>query len=429
MFKYALNLVLRRPLRTLLTSMGVTIAVFLISFIVFGMQDLQGLILGEFNDRFSPTMINITTGDMLSMFGGDMTATYDEEKVEPKPMTQDVVNDLSDQRGVIDISEMLFLSSLEISLDEKEVSFPGGTVAGWNVKSDNTYFADFWGDDEGVMDVKDGTVWVSTSVVNYYKETEESIIGKTITLKPSQASIFTSGSKSMLGKEYNFEISAVFDPGQDKNDCVLSINDGKRLAADLGGFDSGDEYVESVGYTALMANVDTDYHDEFKSYIEDEYGYQGISAEDIISILGSVTTGLTIALIMFGLVSAAVAGIGIVNTMIMSIYEQTKEIGVIKAIGASNKQVLGIFLIQSGFIGLLGGVVGLGSIFVIMLGLDGIVVKQLVDAGFGITQFFHFDWLIAGGITVASIVVGIVAGIYPAVRAAKLDPIKALRYE
>lgn len=426
MFKYALNLVLRRPLRTLLTSMGVTIAVFLISFIVFGMQDLQSLLVNEFSSRFSPNQVIVTGGDMLSMFGGGIEMTYDQEKVESAIMTQDVVDEIENLPYVNKVNAMLMIMGMDVTLDEKEVPFTGAIMSGWNVENNDPYFVDYWGDEEYPQV---GEVWLSKLIVDYYKESPEEIIGKTITIKPSNSAVFSSKSSSLIGKEFSYTIGGVFDPGQDKNDVILSTADAKELLADIGGFESPEKYIENIGYDTLFVDVDGEYHEDFKKLIKDEYNYTGIASDDILDILGSITDGLTIALVMFGLVSAAVAGIGIINTMIMSIYEQTKEIGVIKAIGASNGQVLSVFLIQSGFIGLLGGLVGLGSIFLIMIGLDGVVVDQLMNAGFTIDQFFHFNWMIAGGITLASIIVGIVAGIYPAVRAARLDPIKALRYE
>ncbi len=114
----------------------------------------------------------------------------------------------------------------------------------------------------------------------------------------------------------------------------------------------------------------------------------------------------------------------------MSIYEQTKEIGIIKAIGASDFQVLIIFLIQAGLIGLIGGLLGLSITYLLMKVADPYVVKLLSDQGFtAVTTFFHFQPLNALYITLSSILVGIIAGIYPAMKAAKLDPVNALRYE
>jgi ABC-type antimicrobial peptide transport system permease subunit len=161
-----------------------------------------------------------------------------------------------------------------------------------------------------------------------------------------------------------------------------------------------------------------------------DMGLNVISSKTIIDFISTLTSGLTIALIIFGSISALVASIGIINTMIMSIYEQTREIGIIKAIGASNTQVLVIFLIQSGLIGLIGGVIGLSITFLLMQVSDPFIVDVLKEQGFtAIEKFFYFQPLNAFYITLGSILVGVLAGIYPAMKAARLDPVKALRYE
>jgi putative ABC transport system permease protein len=127
-------------------------------------------------------------------------------------------------------------------------------------------------------------------------------------------------------------------------------------------------------------------------------------------------------------VALVVAGLGIINTMLMAVLERTREIGVMKAIGGGDADVRRIFLIEAALIGLAGGVFG------IVLGWS---VGRVINAGtnyYLATQgvpaanlFLIPWWLIAGAIGFA-LVVSLIAGSFPAMRAARLDPIQALRH-
>ena len=125
----------------------------------------------------------------------------------------------------------------------------------------------------------------------------------------------------------------------------------------------------------------------------------------------------------------AVSSLGIVNTMVMSILERTREIGIMKAIGGSDRDVRGIFLVEAATIGLIGGVAGIvlgwGVGRLINIGANIYIERQGGTAG----DLFSLPWWLILGAMAFALVVSLVAGSYPARRAARLDPIQALRHE
>lgn len=126
-------------------------------------------------------------------------------------------------------------------------------------------------------------------------------------------------------------------------------------------------------------------------------------------------------------ISLLVGGIGIANTLFTSVLEKTKEIGIMKAIGAKNKDIMMIFLINSALIGLVGG---LGGIIIGIFGSG--LIGSMASSGGGMTRMFGNTAITPSlliGALLFSIIIGMVAGVIPAYRASKLKPVDALRYE
>ncbi|MGB9776502.1 MAG: ABC transporter permease [Anaerolineae bacterium] len=165
-------------------------------------------------------------------------------------------------------------------------------------------------------------------------------------------------------------------------------------------------------------------------------GFYAYSAHSVLRQINSFFLVVQGILGGIGAIALLVAAFGIANTMLMSIYERTKEIGLMKALGATNRDVMSVFLAESGSIGLLGGVGGV-LLGVLLSGIIHIVARTYLMAqaaqGGTVSQtalsFVHTPfWLPVFAIAFAT-GVGVLSGIYPATRAASLNPIAALRYE
>jgi putative ABC transport system permease protein len=143
------------------------------------------------------------------------------------------------------------------------------------------------------------------------------------------------------------------------------------------------------------------------------------SQDDLIGVFGTLTSAMTAALLAIASVSLIVGGIGIMNIMLVSVRERTREIGVRRALGATRQDILLQFLIEALVLASLGGVIGLA--------LGGGVVALVNNVAPDVPLLLS-PWIAAIAFG-ASFVVGIVSGVVPARRAALLNPVEALRYE
>jgi putative ABC transport system permease protein len=161
-------------------------------------------------------------------------------------------------------------------------------------------------------------------------------------------------------------------------------------------------------------------------------GFTTFSLQDALKNAKRLFVILDIVLGLIGSIALAVSSLGIVNTMVMSILERTREIGIMKAIGGSDADVRGIFLVEASAIGLLGGIGGIAIGWavgrVINFGANMYVRSQQAGGPTDLDLFSLPLWLIGGAIGF-SILVSLIAGSYPARRAARLDPIQALRHD
>ncbi|MED3965449.1 ABC transporter permease [Niallia taxi] len=164
-----------------------------------------------------------------------------------------------------------------------------------------------------------------------------------------------------------------------------------------------------------MAKMEQDMYNQFGG---DETSYSVRNQSSVSDALDSVSNTMTLLLAGIASISLIVGGIGIMNIMLVSVTERTREIGIRKAIGAKKKDIMLQFLIEavvlSAFGGILGALIGLGSAE---------VLSSMLDMTMQIT------WWIVGGSVSFSILIGIIFGIFPANKASNLSPLEALRYQ
>jgi putative ABC transport system permease protein len=158
-------------------------------------------------------------------------------------------------------------------------------------------------------------------------------------------------------------------------------------------------------------------------------GFNTFSIVDATRSLRQFFAVLDLFLGIFGSLALAVASIGIINTLVMAILERRREIGIMKAIGASDSDVKGLFFAEAGVMGVFGGFVGVALGWtigrVINLGTNVYLKRQ----HFPPEQIWFVPWWLVLGAIAFAIVVSLLSGLYPASRAARLDPVQALRYE
>lgn len=182
-------------------------------------------------------------------------------------------------------------------------------------------------------------------------------------------------------------------------------------------------------YIALMVRVNKS---KAVAQVEDEIKKEGFSTFSIVDASKNVTRFfkfLDLFLGIFGSMALAVASLGIVNTLVMAILERRREIGIMKALGASDGDVKRIFFFEAGAMGILGGALGAGL---------GWMIGRVINVGTNIwlqrqelrpENFWYVPWWLVALALGFSVFVSLFAGLYPASRAARLDPVHALRHD
>jgi putative ABC transport system permease protein len=233
--------------------------------------------------------------------------------------------------------------------------------------------------------------------------------------------------RSPRGESQRFPVRVAGVSDWEENEVQASAED---MAAMKAWWFNTPDYLETQGYDLAVINAnDVQAASELVRSFREE-GYRVQSLELILEQANRVFAVINVMLASVGGLALFVACLGIVNTMIMAIYERTREIGTLKAIGASRGDIRGLFMLEAGLIGLLGGAVGIVGGWALGLLLNRVIGWYIEQENLPIAAtFFVTPWWLALAAIAFAALVGILAGLYPAARAARLDPLVALRYE
>jgi putative ABC transport system permease protein len=221
-----------------------------------------------------------------------------------------------------------------------------------------------------------------------------------------------------------FEVVGLLDKGSaftndaiilNEDDLKRVVNDTEQLSAVVAQVNEGEE--ASVVAERVLRAVRRDRHQK--------EGFEDVSvstSEELISTINVVLGVVQAVFIGIAAISLLVGGIGIMNTMYTSVLERTRDIGIMKAIGAKNSDILWIFLLESGLLGMAGGAIGVA----IGIGLSKLV--EIIGQGVvGNVLKASYPMTLIIGALMFSFVIGTISGVFPARQASKLPPVEALR--
>jgi putative ABC transport system permease protein len=175
-----------------------------------------------------------------------------------------------------------------------------------------------------------------------------------------------------------------------------------------GDYDYDEVTQAAIGYMRTIRKVPPGKDNDFDIF----------SNESIMSQINDITGGVKIGALVVSIIALLAAGVGIMNIMLVSVTERTREIGIRKAVGAKKSNILLQFLIEAVILCLFGGLIGIAL---------GVGVGNIAGSFLNATAVIPYDWVIIG--LSMCLLVGVIFGTYPAYKAANMDPIEALRYE
>ncbi|NTV64057.1 MAG: ABC transporter permease [Oscillochloris sp.] len=411
MFQTALENLGRRKVRTALTSTGVIVGILTIVTMVSLGVGVQSEIRTQFSSLGLENLF-IEPGQQDSQ---DFFTRYATPQ-RAHPITPAVIASWEQLPGVLSVTPTIDLGEATIAIE-----LPDGTLRSVGMRSQDSFR------------------------MNPFQRPAGAVAGQ---LDPAQRGemVLTQGAlpkdltpAQVLGQQLNIVLRSPRGETQRFPLTIVGVSDNRQalvtgVAADLAEMKAWwfntPNYLETQGYdTAIVRTADVKVAAQLLPNLRDA-GFEVQSLELILDAANRVFALINVMLSSIGGLALFVASLGIVNTMIMAIYERTREIGTLKAIGASRGDIRTMFMIEAGLIGALGGVIGIIGGWLLGILLNQVIIWYIRQEKIPIeATFFVTPWWLALAALGFAALVGVLAGLYPAARAARLDPLVALRYE
>lgn len=450
--QFALGNLRREKLRSLLTILGVSIGVAaLMAMVAFG-SGLQKTFSDEFNDlelfntvRITPTRVDLST--IFSLSKRSVKNLGQPDAKNPVVLTDSVLQTVKDIVRAISPNALIYpevIFPTRVTIDTMETivmteALPAAiaNVAGYREIHVGKFFESDSSHDVVVSEILLTRIGIRNP---------EAALGKPIKV----ATISLDAEKMMrlaampaqLGfglpiaeKSYDFRIVGVLSSDIQKLSSgfrlIIPIETSEKISRlnFLSTIELLRKNEQSAGYQAIIVRAGSQKECEAIKSAMDAVGLNATSFTDQFEEFKKLFIVFEFALAVIGTVALVVATLGITNTMVMSIMERYREIGIMKATGAGDGDVRKIFFVESAVIGFLGGIGGIVLGKLATAGINALVNLYIVSQTGARIDFFHFPlWLVLSAVGF-SIVVSLVAGLYPANRAARIDPVEALRYQ